>query len=103
MRRLGETRHEIAVADGPIGRGLDILAARQSHFRPTGGVGRYPSAAARIFAAWQIAAIGLFASANDRTIAITRLSSRRYSGARPPAIISASSHWASLPQNWRSV
>ena len=45
MDRPGKAGHEIAVAEGPVGRRLDIFSARQSHFRRTGGVGRYPSAA----------------------------------------------------------
>jgi hypothetical protein len=45
MRRPGETGYQIAVADRPVGGCLDVFPARQSHFRRTGGVGRYPSAA----------------------------------------------------------
>jgi hypothetical protein len=39
----GKARHEIVVADRPIGRRLDVFPARQSHFRRTGGVGQSQS------------------------------------------------------------
>src|SRR5207245_941532 len=45
---------------------------------------RTTSAAVRIWAAWQIAASGLFACAKWRTQSSTFLLSRRYSGALPP-------------------
>jgi hypothetical protein len=57
------------------------------------------SAAARICAAWQIAAVGLRSAAKERTIAIRRLSSCGYSDARPPAIIKASQSAASISAN----
>jgi hypothetical protein len=47
-------------------------------------------AAASNCAPWQIAAIGFFASEKCRTTAMTFGSSRRYSGARPPGMTSAS-------------
>jgi hypothetical protein len=51
---------------------------------------RMTPAAARICAPWQIAAMGLFSLAKCCTKVITLGFMRKYSGARPPGISSAS-------------
>ena len=95
MRRPGETSHEIAVPDRPVGRRINIFSARQSDFRRTGGVCRNPSTADHIGRDEDLCRVAdrcnrlfLFGErANDRNQTIVEAQVFRRT---PPALISAS-------------
>src|SRR5215217_6895231 len=48
VRRPSKARHEIAIPNGPVRWRVDVLAAREAHFRRTGRIARYPPTADHI-------------------------------------------------------
>ena len=96
MRRPGETSHEIAVPDCPVGRRINIFSARQSDFRRTSGVCRNSSAADHVRRGKDLCRMAdrrdrfflCGERANDRDQAVVE--PQIFRRTTPPAIISAS-------------